>query len=70
MLVIFLAVQRTELSRGRLVSRPDLAFVTSQLRQYSANPRKARWTVLMRVFRYLKGTRNLSATFQTRTLMY
>jgi len=45
-----------------VVSRLDLAFATSQLGQFSANPGKVHWSALRRVLRYLKGTRGLAPT--------
>ena len=45
-----------------VVSRPDLAFAASYLGQYSANPGKPHWKALLRVLRYLQGTRELTLT--------
>ena len=45
-----------------VVSRPDLAFAASYLGQYSTNPGKPHWKALLRVLRYLQGTRTLALT--------
>ena len=45
-----------------VVSRPDLALATSQLGQYSVNPGKSCWTVLMRIFKCLRGIRDIALT--------
>ena len=45
-----------------VVSRPNLAHASSQLSQYSANPRKAHWKAVTCILCYLKGTHNLTLT--------
>ena len=45
-----------------VVSRPDLAYAASQLGQYSANPGKTHWKVLMHILKYLRGTHDLALT--------
>ena len=38
---------------------PDLALAASQHGQYSTNPRKSHWTVLMCISKYLRGTHDI-----------
>ena len=45
-----------------VMSHPDLALATSQLGQYSANPGKSHWTALMRIFKCLRGIRDIALT--------
>ena len=45
-----------------VVSRPDLAYATSQPGQYSANPSKTHWKALMHILKYLWGTHDLALT--------
>jgi len=45
-----------------VVSRPDLAYMSSQLGQYSANPGKPHWKALTQVLCYLKGTQDMALT--------
>ena len=45
-----------------VVSRPNLAYASSQLGQYSANPGKPHWKALTRVLHYLKGTQDVALT--------
>ena len=45
-------------------SRPDLAFVSSQLSQYLDRPGTSHWAAFWRVLRYLRGTSNFSITFR------
>ena len=45
-----------------VVSHPDLAYAPSQLGQYSANPGKTHWKVLMCILKYLQGTHDLALT--------
>jgi hypothetical protein len=39
-----------------LGTRPDIAFATNFLAQFSANPSRAHYTAVLRVFKYLAGT--------------
>jgi len=41
-------------------TRPDIAFATSTVAQFLENPGCIHWEVVKRIFRYLKGTRDLS----------
>ena len=45
-----------------VMSHPDLTYAASQLGQYSANPSKTHWKVLMCILKYLWGTHNLALT--------
>jgi hypothetical protein len=47
------------LAWAALGSRPDIAFATSTLAQFTQNPGKTHWQAAKRVLRYLKGTRDL-----------
>jgi hypothetical protein len=44
-------------------TRPDIAFATSTVAQYSENPGWAHWEAVKRIFRYLMGTKNLELTY-------
>jgi Reverse transcriptase (RNA-dependent DNA polymerase)/GAG-pre-integrase domain len=44
-------------------TRPDIAFATSTVAQYSENPGWKHWEAVKRIFRYLSGTRNLQLTY-------
>jgi hypothetical protein len=39
-------------------TRPDLAFAVSLVSRYAANPKEVHWTLLKRVLKYLKGSKN------------
>ena len=39
-----------------VISRPDIAFVVSQLAKHVSKPTQEHWTAVKRVFRYLQGT--------------
>ena len=45
-----------------VVMCPDLAYAVSQLGQFRANPGKKHWNALLRVLRYIQGTRDLALT--------
>ena len=42
-----------------LISRPDIAFASRYLGQYSANPGRKHWKAALHVLRYLSGTRSM-----------
>jgi hypothetical protein len=46
-----------------LGTRPDLAYTTGMIGQYSTNPKVCHWAMAKRALRYLKGTQNLSLVF-------
>ena len=46
-----------------LGTRPDLAYTTGIIRQYSANPKKSHWDLAKWALHYLKGTRDLELVF-------
>ena len=44
-------------------TRPDIAFATSTVVQYSENPGWKHWEAVKKFFRYLLGTKNLELTY-------
>lgn len=44
-------------------TRPDIAFATSTVAQFSGNPGWTHWEAVKRIYRYLKGTRDLVLTY-------
>lgn len=44
-------------------TRPDIAFATSTVAQFLENPGWIHWEAVKRIFRYLKGTRDLSLVY-------
>ena len=44
-------------------TRPDIAFATSTVAQFNDNPGWAHWEAVKRIYRYLKGTRQLVLTY-------
>ena len=44
-------------------TRPDIAFATSTVAQFSDNPGWAHWEAVKRIYRYLKGTKDLVLTY-------
>ena len=42
-----------------MASRPDMMFSTCLCARYQANPKESHLIVVKRIFRYLKGTKNL-----------
>ena len=38
-------------------TRPDIAHAVGVLSRFMSNPRKEHWTIVKRVFRYLRGTK-------------
>jgi len=47
-------------------TRPDIASALTSLGRFSANPGRAHWTALKRVFRYLKGTKNYKLLYSSK----
>jgi len=47
-------------------TRPDIASALTSLGRFTANPGKAHWTALKRVFRYLKGTKNYKLLYSSK----
>ncbi|UYV77866.1 K02A2.6-like [Cordylochernes scorpioides] len=45
-------------------TRPDIAYITSKLSQYSRQPKQMHWTAIKRVMRYLQGTIDLGVKFE------
>jgi hypothetical protein len=45
-------------------TRPDIAYSVGVLSKYNANPGKAHWQAVKRVFRYLQGTKNHSLEYR------
>ena len=48
-------------------TRPDLAFIVSQLSQFLDAPSESHWTAVKRVFRYIKGTLNKGIVYGGKT---
>jgi len=46
-------------------TRPDIAFATSFVSQFNANPGWDHWEAVKRIYRYLIGTKSLTLTFRT-----
>lgn len=46
-----------------LGSRPDIAFAVGYLSRFASSPKKAHWTAVRRIFKYLKGTADYALTF-------
>ena len=46
-----------------LGTRPDIAYAVGVLSQHAATPGEEHWTALMRVYRYLRGTSDLTLTY-------
>src|SRR6202522_3641353 len=44
-------------------TRPDIAFATSTVAQFSENPVWIHWEAVKRIFRYLLGTKKLELTY-------
>ena len=51
------------LNWAALATRPDIAFAVSAVARFAANPGPAHWEAVKRIFRYLKGTRDLWLTY-------
>ena len=45
-------------------TRPDIAFATSTVAQYSENPSWKHWEAVKTIFRYLLGIKNLQLTYE------
>ena len=43
-----------------MMTRPDIAYATSVVCRFAANPGKAHWNAVKRIIRYLRGTDNLA----------
>ena len=44
-------------------TRPDIAFATSTVAQFNDNPGWTHWEAVKRIYRYLKGTKDLELTY-------
>lgn len=44
-------------------TRPDITFHVNSLSQYNKNPKQVHLTAVKRIYRYLKGTKNLKLTY-------
>lgn len=49
-------------------TRPDIAYSTSIVSQFCANPNKSHWEAVVRIYRYLCGTRDIGITYSGREL--
>ena len=47
-----------------MMTRPDIAYATSVVSRFAANPGKAHWNAVKRIIRYLRGTDNLALRIQ------
>ena len=47
-----------------IASRPDIMYYTCLCARYQSDPKESHLTVVKRIFRYLKGTPNLSLVSQ------
>ncbi|UYV63981.1 hypothetical protein LAZ67_2006243 [Cordylochernes scorpioides] len=45
-------------------TRPDIAYISSKLSQYSRQPKQMHWTAIKRVMRYIRGTIDLGVKFE------
>jgi len=52
-----------------LGTRPDITFAVSQVAKFSANPGPDHWTAVIRILRYLHGTRTLGLTYKSGLLL-
>jgi hypothetical protein len=58
------------LNWATLATRPDIAFAVSTVARFAANPGIAHWEAVKRIYRYLKGTRDLWLTYgETRRVL-
>jgi len=48
-----------------LGTRPDITYAVSQVAKFSANPGPTHWRAVIRIMRYLLGTRTLGLTYQS-----
>lgn len=46
-----------------LCTRPDIAFAVGKLSQYCENPSSSHWKAVKRVYRYIKGTKDMGIQF-------
>ncbi|XP_071740332.1 secreted RxLR effector protein 161-like [Rutidosis leptorrhynchoides] len=44
-------------------TRPDIAFIVEKLSRFTSNPNATHWRVVVRVFKYLKGTMDYGITY-------
>ena len=51
------------LNWAALATRPDIAFAVATVAHFAAKPGPAHWDAVKRIFRYLKGTRDLWLTY-------
>ena len=51
-----------------LGTRPDIAFAVQTVSRFSTNPGVAHWEAVKRIFRYLKGTRELWLSYGSREI--
>ena len=47
-------------------TKPDIAHVVGVLSRFMSKPRKEHWTIVKRVFRYLRGTSDYGLCYQGR----
>ncbi|KAJ2930461.1 hypothetical protein H1R20_g6639, partial [Candolleomyces eurysporus] len=59
----FYATAIGTLSHAALGSRLDILHAVYRLAQFTKNPQPKHWTAVKRIFRYLKGTKDLRLTF-------
>ena len=45
-------------------TRPDISFAVSHLARFMQQPREVHWQAVMRIFRYLQGTKDMDLIFQ------
>ena len=45
------------------ISRPDISFAVNYLSRFSSKPKRSNWTMVRRVFQYLKGTVHYGISF-------
>jgi hypothetical protein len=51
---------------GMVCTRPNIAHAVRILSRYMSKPRKEHWTIIKRVFRYLRGTTSYGLCYQGR----
>lgn len=45
-------------------TRPDIAFAVNYLARFQADPKPFHWTLIKRIFRYLKGTKSMGIMYE------